>query len=404
LLFSKIDSHSIIQAQQNAVATEIDKFDANRILNSSIEDLCAYIEAKYQLETPTIMRDEAVVDQHEGQIEIRDSYRRNDRYAPTMVVGTVVELTVPFTGDAQMFRVRPSTYNLSPPSGAIQRTNLLLRVEGVQLSPEAVKRELDKQLDDVDQWLARLRSDERQFNDSLRQRARQHIERRREKLLADRNLVANLGFPMRKRPDATMTYTAPNVQRKIQPTLPPASTTAYKPEPALSEGEYRNILDIIASMALVMERSPKAFKTMGEEDLRPHFLVQLNGQYEGQATGETFNFQGKTDILIREQDRNIFIAECKFWRGEKALAETIAQILSYLSWRDTKAAIIVFNRNKDFSDVLTKMQAAIRAHPNWKNGPKLEGETRFRYVFGQKTDPTREVALTVLAFDVPKAE
>src|SRR5260370_4966399 len=55
---------------------------------------------------------------------------------------------------------------------------------------------------------------------------------------------------------------------------------------------------------------------MGEEDLRTHFLVQLNGVYEGQATGETFNFEGKTDILIRADGGNIFIAERKFWSGE----------------------------------------------------------------------------------------
>ena len=50
-------------------------------------------------------------------------------------------------------------------------------------------------------------------------------------------------------------------------------------------------------MVAVMEWSPRAFVGMGEEDLRQHFLVQLNGAYEGQATGETFNFEGKTDIL-----------------------------------------------------------------------------------------------------------
>jgi hypothetical protein len=65
----------------------------------------------------------------------------------------------------------------------------------------------------------------------------------------------------------------------------------------------------------------------------------LNGVFEGQATGETFNFQGKTDILIRAQGKNIFIAECKFWKGEKVFLETIDQLLSYLSWRDSKAAI-----------------------------------------------------------------
>ncbi len=71
-------------------------------------------------------------------------------------------------------------------------------------------------------------------------------------------------------------------------------------------------------MVMVMERSPQDFKDMKEEDLRQHFLVQLNGQYEGQATGETFNYDGKTDILIRIDGRNIFIAECKYWGGPSA--------------------------------------------------------------------------------------
>jgi hypothetical protein len=78
---------------------------------------------------------------------------------------------------------------------------------------------------------------------------------------------------------------------------------------------------------------------MGKEDLRSHFLVQLNGAFHGQATGETFNFQGKTDILIRVDGKNIFIAECKFWKGEKSFPATLDQLLSHLSWRDTKTAV-----------------------------------------------------------------
>jgi DNA-binding NtrC family response regulator len=71
--------------------------------------------------------------------------------------------------------------------------------------------------------------------------------------------------------------------------------------------QYEHILQIIQSMGKVMERSPRAFVEMGEEDLRQHFLVQLNGQYAGRATGETFNYTGKTDILVRVKDKNIFI-------------------------------------------------------------------------------------------------
>ena len=37
----------------------------------------------------------------------------------------------------------------------------------------------------------------------------------------------------------------------------------------------------------------------------------------GRATGEIFNLKGKTGILIRHEKSNVFVEECKFWRGEK---------------------------------------------------------------------------------------
>ena len=151
-------------------------------------------------------------------------------------------------------------------------------------------------------------------------------------------------------------------------------------------------------------RSPSAFKGMKEEDLRQHFLVQLNGQYEGLATGETFNYQGKTDILIRYEGRNAFIAECKFWDGEKAFSETIDQILRYTSWRDTKTAIIVFNRGKNFSSILDKIPGAVRAHGCFKRDEGRRSDTEFRFILHQPDDTNRELFLTVMAFNIPVME
>jgi hypothetical protein len=155
------------------------------------------------------------------------------------------------------------------------------------------------------------------------------------------------------------------------------------------------------NMVQVMELSPQAFHGMGEEDLRSHFLVQLNGAFKGQATGETFNYQGKTDILIRVDGRNVFIAECKFWKGEKVFLGTIDQLLSYLSWRDTKAAVLVFNRNAGFSAVLAKIAEVAPKHPNFKRDLGKSGESTFRYVFAQPNDANREITLAVLTFDIP---
>ena len=208
---------------------------------------------------------------------------------------------------------------------------------------------------------------------------------------------------MRRRVDAPTTYKAPEVKRKIAPVTRPASVTAaFKPEPALDEAEYQHILSVMDSMTKVMERSPHSFANMGEENIRQHFLVQLNGHYEGQATGETFNFEGKTDILIRSNDKNIFIAECKFWTGEKGFNETVDQLLGYLSWRDTKTAVVMFSRNKDTTAVIETIKTAVTAHAHYKRGPKVEGLTRLRYTMGHPSDHNREMEMTVLVYDIPK--
>lgn len=57
--------------------------------------------------------------------------------------------------------------------------------------------------------------------------------------------------------------------------------------------------------------------------------------------------------------------------------------------------------SRHFGDVLDRIKEATKAHPQFKKGPVVESETRFRYVFANPGDSNREVFLTVLAFDVP---
>ena len=150
-----------------------------------------------------------------------------------------------------------------------------------------------------------------------------------------------------------------------------------------------------------MERSPHAYAGMDEETLRFQFLVPLNARFEGEARGEVFNYGGKTDILITYKGRNVFIAECKIWKGAAALTEAIDQLQGYLSWRDTKTALMVFNRNKGFSNVLAQIDPIVRAHPNFIGADGTRGSTEFGYTFSHRDDPNRRLTLTVLAFDVP---
>jgi hypothetical protein len=354
---------------------------------------------------PPILQEEKIyIDSEEVEIDIsRDSsIYFGDRSGPYFVTGTKITQYIPFEGNPVLFRYKPSTsyVGLIPEGSLIGQEIQISSSFKPDKTSESVKRELDKQRKYIKDYLEWVEKDVKLYNDSLSLEIERHIITRREKLLKDNNMVSSLGFPLKERNGMPTTYGVPTIRKNI-PKPPVATTESFVPEPTLDMENYEHILSVVNNMTLVMERSPQAFKSMGEEDIRQHFLVQLNGHYEGQATGETFNYEGKTDILIRINGKNIFIAECKFWKGAGILKETINQILGYLSWRDTKTAIFIFNKNKDLSNVLSQIPKLVKEHPNFKREIEFNSETGFRFILGHNNDSNREIFLTILVFDVP---
>ena len=392
----------MLAAQEQAISKEVDALDENQILNSSHSDLCQYFVEKYTVDPVRIDEEGIQVDYGDAQVDVsqRFEYAVFDRSRPAIVTGTRIAVFVPYEGDKQLFDCQPSTFTHNPPRAIVRGREVAFVYDRTVSDAANVRGEFDRELTTLKNYLGWIERDVTPFNDSIEDKASQLISGRREKLLHDRGIVASLGFPLR-RSDVPTTYSTPEVRRRLKPQLPSASSDPYQPEPALDIGEYEHILSVVSSMVLVMEQSPQAFRGMDEENLRQHFLVQLNGHYEGQATGETFNYEGKTDILIRDRGKNVFIGECKFWTGPSGMSKAINQLLNYTSWRDTKTALLIFNRDRKMSTVLEKIPGVVKSHSNFKKELPYDSETGFRYILGHRDDPNREVTLTVLAFDVP---
>jgi len=405
-LFSDGKLAEYLGERKTDLITEIDSLDPDYLLKVSETDLQEHLVAKYSLELPRLVTNQ--IYQHEPEdVDIDVSRSRShailDRSQPSYIQGTSITISIPFEGSAELFRYQPSTFTYTPPRGRIVEREIQLTYQMPSQDPESLKSMYEGDLESIQKYTGWANRDVSAFNNFLAQVAQQGIGRRKQKILADRDMSAVLGIPIKRREDVPRTYAVPEIRRKPAIQRPRLTTEEpFRPEPTLADSEYENTLEIIQNMVAVMERSPQAFAEMGEEDLRWHFLVQLNGQYEGQATGETFNYTGKTDILIRVEGKNIFIAECKFWKKPKGLADTIDQLLGYTSWRDTKTAILLFNRDRHFNTVLAKIPEVAEFHPCFKRKITIEAETIFRYVFHQPDDSNRELLLTILAFDIPR--
>ena len=403
LLFYTYDLSKVIENQDHALVNEINSMTENEVLNTSQEDMVQYLIEKYRIDAPEIDEASIQMDYGDAQIDVSREFLRVifDRSRPFYITGTRVTFYVPFTGDSELFRCRPSAYSHNLPRATVGGNEIVFTYDLTKEQASAVEGAFERDLENTKVHVERVAADVERFNSSLPGNASQGMSDRRKKLLQDRDLVTKIGFPIRRRQGPPSTFVTPDVKRRIIPQKPTASSEPFSPEPALGKDDYEHIISVLSNMVAVMERSPRAFKNMNEEDLRTHFLVQLNGQYEGQATGETFNYEGKTDILIRADGRNIFIAECKFWTGPAGLKEALNQLLGYTAWRDTKTALLIFNRDRNTSTILGSVPKAVREHPNYKAERDTNAETEFRYIFGHRDDTNREITVAILVFDVP---
>jgi hypothetical protein len=402
-LFLNLELRDVLESNLRQMRSEIENIEPERFLNTAPDDLSKYLIEKYHVNQLKLKLEEWHVQEYETQVDVsQDPYRGIfDRSRPVYIPGQCVEVRIPFEGDRQLFDAKPDSFDCSPPYADVLADEILLKHVRASDTDENLRPLIDQRVNSITKYLVWQGQTIESFNASLKMKAGDNIEDRRTRLLENKKKVASLGIPIKPRSDMMGTYTIPTVRKKATPTLPPATSQAFEPEPTWAMEHYEHAIEVMQNMSLVIERSPSAFQTIDEEGLRQHFLVQLNGHFEGNTTGETFNYSGKTDILLREKDKNVFIAECKFWRGPKVLSETLDQLLSYSSWRDSKTVLLIFNKGQGMTDVLRKIDETTIKHSSFKRKVDWPHESGFRYIFHQRDDANREITITVLVFSIP---
>lgn len=181
---------------------------------------------------------------------------------------------------------------------------------------------------------------------------------------------------------------------------------SYALEPTMQDSMYKDVLDVIYVLGKSMERKPTLYIGKDEESLRDQLLFSLETRYKSvTASGETFNKNGKTDILLKhEKDgSNLFIAECKIWHGKKQFLEAISQLFDrYLTWRDSKVAVIIFVKNKEISNIIKIVKEAVFEHKYFLEELDVTSkDSSFSYKFHLKDDKEKNVFLEVILFHFP---
>jgi len=410
-LFSGQHFHDAAQSKKETLIREIQGYDMAAIIQNPTEKLAEYFYSRYMMDAPQLKRDNIYLLDTPKEVNAREQVKDmvfRDEYVNVNRSYISFTVCVPFEGDALLFDIQPTSrqFNMSRRmSASIDGNEIHISYQEEAKSQDDLEKLYEQDVNMIDTNAKRLQTDAGHFNSELLTLINQKINERKQKAGANQSIIQAFKIPIKRRDDIPKTYTIPEIRRKPSIVEPPKTKT-FTPEPTLPIEEYEYILTIIKDVALAMERSPQTFAKLTEEEIRDFFLIQLNGHYQGNATGETFNGAGKTDILIRYKNANAFIAECKFWAGQKNMTEAIDQLLGYVTWRDTKTAILLFNKQPDLSAVLKKADEAVKGHKKFKSDFRLQSsdltknETIIPYRFVHPLDPEKDIYLTLLAFQI----
>lgn len=386
-----------------ATAQRLQSWDADDLLNTPVDDVVEQLVELGSVECPDLRVDDVfMLPATEVDQQYRDWGEQRTRRVTRLV------LVVPFEGHKDIFNLRPDQFTTMPPQVLrLQGHEIHLAIDNPSNDAAAINAAFHKQIANIEKYLGWSRRQIDLHNQGLRNELPGMVARRREQLLATRNLQAEIGFPVRRRKDAD-TYAAPISRKSVRPRphRPAGARAAFKPEPAMQDEDYQSALRVLRNQRNALERTPSVAAKLDGEEIRDMLLVGLNAQFEGDAGGELFNGAGKTDILIRVDDRNIFIGECKVWSGPRTMDDALKQLFGYLVWRDTKAAILLFIRNKDVTAVIDNAIAKIKEHPNHKRCPAHRaGADQYEFTMHADGDPEREIHLTLIPFALrPTAE
>jgi len=402
LLFSKRSSGELLRGHLASVQQEVDKISKEQFQSSNNDQIISHVYSIMEITPLEIYRDKATMSEPSETRFQQPGILEEVIY----VNGVVMDYILPYTGESDLWKYQRSKYG-NPPRGNVvpERNDDQIGVLNIKLvyshqefDSNHVKKEIEETLSSIDEYLSWIRQDVIAHNQQLHSEISRLVKERSERLGAIQNTLKTLDIPIQRR-EGTPDISELPIRRRIVQPLP--AQVKSEPEYGISDADYDLILNIIRQEGITFERTPTTFAVHNEEGLRDILLAHLNAYFEGQATGETFRKKGKTDISIEFENRAAFVAECKLWKGDKIPPEAIDQLLGYLTWRDVKSALVIFDKDvAGFQKIQEKIPGILRNHPNCLSVEAVQGGTEWKMVLRSQEDPDRLVTVQVFLFNL----
>lgn len=401
--FSEIRSFDFTRQLSDKIKSEIEGKGKEYILGVDEEEFKAFLIDYYSLEPLNIDYNSETVDEPTVSKEwVEDRFYR-EKYQTEVFSFTI---RYKFTGSSILFRVQPSTWTMTSAEIYVnnQNSTVSFSFKLSKKDPEEFKRTKSDFQRRAFTNLENTNQVATSWMQSLPGIVNSLFQQQKNKYLQENDFFTAINVKVNK--DTTSVFTAPTIKKKVIPQPVISKHKEFSSEPMMAKEMYDDILKVIYDLGKSMEKKPSTYKDKDEEGIRDQFLLVLETRYDSTtATGETFNRGGKTDIILKyaKDSSNLFVAECKFWQGTSEFHKAISQLFDrYLTWRDSKTALILFVTNKDFTSVIDTIKKETPNHPYFLKSTGTRGETSFSFHFHLPQDKDKIVFLEIIAFHYDK--
>lgn len=397
-----------LSGRRKAFVDEIDKLSQQQFDATPDDQIVAHFVARGSLDPIVLHEDRAFLEVEPTQVDIsRDPYRqfferpKGALYRP----GRRMIISIPFDGEEWLFDYKTNPFmphmkiqgDIKSAMFDGEETAVRLHILAANDVPEdTLVRQIDEAREGLRRFVQASFAQVRGFNTYFQGEVTSAVAARRSRSVQHVAIATKLNIPMKRKPEAP-----PLEPVAVSPRFIPPLNSSRSGEYGITEEDHKLILHFIRHQGRTYETTPDTYAMHDEEGLRDIVLGQLNGHFKGSATGETFRCKGKTDIRIEAGDRSAFVAECKLWKGSIALQKALTQLLGYVMWRDSKAALIVFNKsNTSMGTVVSSIPKALET-TGLVVGSIVETSTgEWSLTMRNSADPHHTIALQIFAFDI----
>lgn len=236
-LFSSGDLSEFLAQRRGEMLAAIEAVPAESLLNTPVHDLAEQLVAKHRCEPLALRPEETFTDEEEVSLSIDEVpdgrfMFPDDHESELVVPGSLITFHVPFTGEAELFRLRGSTWSMSMPRGEVRSAELVFAYKSNAPNADQLNANYQRALNQTQEYVRDSSRLVAEFNTRLVSEARSAIDDRREKILRARSTVASLGFPMK--PPATSKTDPVQARHDRHASSPPNEETRMTPTELLS--------------------------------------------------------------------------------------------------------------------------------------------------------------------------